>query len=134
MNSKYHVELRKLGIIYHLLLFLLMQDFIQKTNATDASGNIVLGDIGVHLQQQVSDCTFTGWLLQLYLWCIFFIWLHEPKLVSSYSFFFCSVMYGCIDSKKAGNYSGLCLWILLSFDINRKTIVNCIWESVSHTL
>ncbi|KAG5529570.1 hypothetical protein RHGRI_030082 [Rhododendron griersonianum] len=29
------------------------QDFLHKTNATDASGNIVLGDIGVHLQQQI---------------------------------------------------------------------------------
>ncbi|KAG6394489.1 hypothetical protein SASPL_145076 [Salvia splendens] len=29
------------------------QDLLQKTNATDASGNIVLGDIGVHIQQEV---------------------------------------------------------------------------------
>ncbi|TXG60111.1 hypothetical protein EZV62_014684 [Acer yangbiense] len=29
------------------------QNLIQKTNATDASGNIVLGDIGVHIQQEV---------------------------------------------------------------------------------
>ncbi|ERM94446.1 hypothetical protein AMTRI_Chr04g190030 [Amborella trichopoda] len=29
------------------------QDLLQKSNATDASGNIVLGDIGVHLQQQI---------------------------------------------------------------------------------
>ncbi|KAB1214532.1 6-phosphofructokinase 5, chloroplastic [Morella rubra] len=28
------------------------QDFLQKTNARDASGNIVFGDIGVHLQQE----------------------------------------------------------------------------------
>lgn len=28
------------------------QNFLKKTNATDASGNIVLGDIGVHLQQE----------------------------------------------------------------------------------
>ncbi|XP_073121425.1 ATP-dependent 6-phosphofructokinase 5, chloroplastic [Henckelia pumila] len=29
------------------------QDLLVKTNATDASGNIVLGDIGVHIQQEV---------------------------------------------------------------------------------
>ncbi|CAN4114853.1 unnamed protein product [Withania somnifera] len=28
------------------------QDFLEKTNAKDASGNAVLGDIGVHIQQQ----------------------------------------------------------------------------------
>ncbi|KDP29747.1 hypothetical protein JCGZ_18682 [Jatropha curcas] len=28
------------------------QSFLRKTNATDASGNIVLGDIGVHIQQE----------------------------------------------------------------------------------
>ncbi|GKV23496.1 hypothetical protein SLEP1_g33211 [Rubroshorea leprosula] len=28
------------------------QDLLQKTNATDASGNIVFGDIGVHIQQE----------------------------------------------------------------------------------
>lgn len=32
-----------------------MQNFLQKTNATDASGNIILGDIGVHIQQEVGD-------------------------------------------------------------------------------
>ena len=35
-----------------------MQNFLQKTNATDASGNIVLGDIGVHIQQEVWDCIY----------------------------------------------------------------------------
>ncbi|XP_040994995.1 ATP-dependent 6-phosphofructokinase 5, chloroplastic-like isoform X2 [Juglans microcarpa x Juglans regia] len=30
------------------------QDFLQKTNAKDASGNTVLGDIGVHIQQELS--------------------------------------------------------------------------------
>lgn len=30
-----------------------MQNYLQKTNATDASGNVVLGDIGVYLQQEV---------------------------------------------------------------------------------
>lgn len=59
LDQEYHVEMRKLAIIFCLLLFLLMQDFLHKTNATDASGNIVLGDIGVHLQQQVSGCSFT---------------------------------------------------------------------------
>ncbi|KAG2720138.1 hypothetical protein I3760_02G022300 [Carya illinoinensis] len=29
------------------------QDFLQKTNAKDASGNTVLGDIGVHIQQEI---------------------------------------------------------------------------------
>ncbi|KAL2528154.1 ATP-dependent 6-phosphofructokinase 5 [Forsythia ovata] len=29
------------------------QNFLEKTNATDASGNIVLGDIGVHIQQEI---------------------------------------------------------------------------------
>ncbi|KAL5753356.1 hypothetical protein ACOSP7_023533 [Xanthoceras sorbifolium] len=29
------------------------QNLIEKTNATDASGNIVLGDVGVHIQQEV---------------------------------------------------------------------------------
>ncbi|XP_049372284.1 ATP-dependent 6-phosphofructokinase 5, chloroplastic [Solanum verrucosum] len=29
------------------------QDFLEKTNAKDASGNAVLGDIGVHIQQQI---------------------------------------------------------------------------------
>lgn len=29
------------------------QDFLEKTNAKDASGNAVLGDIGVYLQQEV---------------------------------------------------------------------------------
>lgn len=30
------------------------QEYFQKSNATDASGNTVLSDIGVHLQQKVS--------------------------------------------------------------------------------
>ncbi|KAI3970030.1 hypothetical protein MKX01_027135 [Papaver californicum] len=29
------------------------QDLLQKSGATDASGNVVLGDIGVHIQQQI---------------------------------------------------------------------------------
>ncbi|KAK2977308.1 hypothetical protein RJ640_013073 [Escallonia rubra] len=29
------------------------QNFLEKTNAKDASGNIVLGDIGVHIQQEI---------------------------------------------------------------------------------
>lgn len=33
-----------------------MQNLLQKTNATDASGNVVFGDIGVHIQQEVGDC------------------------------------------------------------------------------
>lgn len=32
-----------------------MQNLLQKTNATDASGNIVFGDIGVHIQQEVCN-------------------------------------------------------------------------------
>lgn len=35
-------------------LVCLMQNFLVKTNAKDASGNTVLGDIGVHIQQEVS--------------------------------------------------------------------------------
>lgn len=42
----------------------LMQNFLEKTNATDASGNIVLGDIGVHIQQEVWDC-YLFWLPNL---------------------------------------------------------------------
>ncbi|KAI3506510.1 hypothetical protein L1887_28871 [Cichorium endivia] len=29
------------------------QNFVEKTNAKDASGNVVLGDIGVHIQQEI---------------------------------------------------------------------------------
>ena len=39
-----------------------MQNLIEKTNATDASGNIVFGDIGVHIQQEVFDCSFHHFL------------------------------------------------------------------------
>ncbi|CAK7339624.1 unnamed protein product [Dovyalis caffra] len=38
------------------------QNFLERTNATDASGNIVFGDIGVHIQQEVSDCLHRGCL------------------------------------------------------------------------
>lgn len=34
--------------------YFLLQNLVEKTNATDASGNIVYGDIGVHIQQEVS--------------------------------------------------------------------------------
>jgi len=30
-----------------------MQNLLQKTHATDASGNVVFGDIGVYIQQEV---------------------------------------------------------------------------------
>jgi len=30
-----------------------MQNLLQKTNATDLSGNVVFGDIGVYIQQEV---------------------------------------------------------------------------------
>lgn len=36
------------------------QDFLQETKAKDASGNIVLGDIGVYLQQEVSGFAFVS--------------------------------------------------------------------------
>ncbi|XP_043805757.1 ATP-dependent 6-phosphofructokinase 5, chloroplastic isoform X2 [Manihot esculenta] len=36
------------------------QNFLEKTNATDASGNIVFGDIGVHIQQEVHGA-FAGY-------------------------------------------------------------------------
>lgn len=45
-----------------IILLLSMQNFLEKTNATDASGNIVFGDIGVHIQQEVWDCNLS-WLL-----------------------------------------------------------------------
>jgi hypothetical protein len=38
----------------------MMQNFLGRTNATDASGNTVLGDFGVHIQQEVSDCLYSG--------------------------------------------------------------------------
>lgn len=54
------------------------QEYFQKSNATDASGNMVLSDIGVHLQQKVSlflsSATVMGmrhWLKWLYL-CWFY--------------------------------------------------------------
>lgn len=43
-----------------------MQDLLEKTNAMDASGNIVLGDIGVYIQQEV------GSILLLFLAFFFF--------------------------------------------------------------
>lgn len=36
-----------------------MQSFLEKTNAKDASGNVVFGDIGVHIQQEVGSCVLT---------------------------------------------------------------------------
>ena len=36
-------------------MVLFMQNLIERTNATDASGNMVFGDIGVHIQQEVGD-------------------------------------------------------------------------------
>lgn len=41
-----------------LYSFFLPQNFLEKTNAKDASGNIVFGDIGVHIQQEVSSCNY----------------------------------------------------------------------------
>ena len=32
---------------------LFLQDLLQKSNATDASGNVILSDFGVHMQQNV---------------------------------------------------------------------------------
>lgn len=32
---------------------LFLQDLLQKSNATDASGNVILSDFGVHMQQKV---------------------------------------------------------------------------------
>ncbi|RWW01941.1 hypothetical protein BHE74_00016468 [Ensete ventricosum] len=32
---------------------LVVQEYLKKSNTTDASGNVVLSDIGVHVQQQV---------------------------------------------------------------------------------
>ncbi|XP_059449175.1 ATP-dependent 6-phosphofructokinase 5, chloroplastic-like [Corylus avellana] len=38
------------------------QNFLQKTNAKDASGNIVFGDFGVHIQQEVGGCILTNFM------------------------------------------------------------------------
>lgn len=43
-----------------------MQNFLVKTNATDPSGNIVLGDIGVHIQQEVWDCIYSAFESKCY--------------------------------------------------------------------
>lgn len=32
-----------------------LQDLLEKTNATDASGNAVLSDVGVYIQQEVGS-------------------------------------------------------------------------------
>lgn len=40
-------------IDHFLMIFLFMQDLLQKSNATDASGNVILSDFGVHMQQKV---------------------------------------------------------------------------------
>jgi hypothetical protein len=40
-----------------------MQNFLEKTNAKDASGNAVLGDVGVHIQQEVGDCILTNFMI-----------------------------------------------------------------------
>lgn len=45
-------------VLSALCFIFYLQNFLKKTNATDASGNIVLGDIGVHLQQEVGDLCF----------------------------------------------------------------------------
>lgn len=34
-------------------IIFLMQNLLKKTNATDASGNVIFGDIGVYIQQEV---------------------------------------------------------------------------------
>ncbi|KAF9599456.1 hypothetical protein IFM89_038550 [Coptis chinensis] len=38
------------------------QNLIERTNARNASGNIILGDIGVHIQQEWAADTAVGWL------------------------------------------------------------------------
>lgn len=42
-------------ILSTLCFWFCIQNLLEKTNATDASGNIVYGDIGVHIQQEVRD-------------------------------------------------------------------------------
>lgn len=42
--------------IEYVFFGLLAQDLLQKSNATDASGNVVLSDFGVHMQQKVCSC------------------------------------------------------------------------------
>lgn len=62
---------------FKLLFSFCIQDLLQKTNATDASGNIVLGDIGVHIQQEVGflnqlHCSMTSCLSAIqYTWEIY---------------------------------------------------------------
>lgn len=46
------------------LSFLPMQSFLENTNAKDASGNKVLGDIGVHIQQEVWFVSFLNFFNQ----------------------------------------------------------------------
>lgn len=38
---------------YDLVILRSLQELLQKSGATDASGNVILSDIGVHMQQKV---------------------------------------------------------------------------------
>jgi hypothetical protein len=63
---KLTVQLCKLHVNIQLFLCSLLQDWLQKSNATDASGNPVLSDIGVHIQQKVRFLIYFSLFLQLY--------------------------------------------------------------------
>jgi len=38
---------------FFALFSFFLQDLLQKSGATDASGNVIFSDIGVHMQQKV---------------------------------------------------------------------------------
>lgn len=48
--------------LWYLFLF---QELLEKSNATDASGNVVLGDIGVHIQQKVCILIYSSFKLNV---------------------------------------------------------------------
>lgn len=56
----------------------LTQDLLVKTNATDASGNIVFGDIGVHIQQEVRH--YLVFVVNLLLVTCSFGWVLDCKI------------------------------------------------------
>ena len=63
--------MNELWNLRNVFLWLFFQDLLQKSNATDASGNVILSDFGVHMQQKVSSSEtpyayiksqYKGWL------------------------------------------------------------------------
>ncbi|KAK7819419.1 atp-dependent 6-phosphofructokinase 5 [Quercus suber] len=58
------------------------QDFLQKTNAKDASGNVVFGDIGVHIQQEVHGA-FAGYSgITVGICNTHYVYLPIPEVIS----------------------------------------------------